>query len=164
MLSGFYEASREFARLTASACRFVRREPSSTLLLLRMAWWVAALSLLLRFTSLPRVLSLMQPRRRPTRAASAAEAQARLGRLIDALLGRDFLCFTPTCWKRAPVLHRFLALEGIETRILFGVRKGETELLAGHAWLEANGKPLLENSRPDYTVTYSFPVEHSRTA
>jgi hypothetical protein len=78
--------------------------------------------------------------------------------LIDALLGLNVLCFTPTCWKRAPVLHRYLALQGIQTRIIFGVRKESDAALAGHAWLEADGRPLLEATPPRYTRTYSFPA------
>jgi hypothetical protein len=29
--------------------------------------------------------------------------------------------------------------------------------VAGHAWLEANGQPILETAPPEYIVTYSFP-------
>ena len=65
--------------------------------------------------------------------------------MLDALLALDWLCFTPTCWKRAAVLNRFLALQGIEARIVFGVRREEA------------GQPLLEKSTPDYIVTFSYP-------
>jgi hypothetical protein len=145
------------ARLAARGARFALREPGSALTVLRMAAWVALVSLLLRRLALPRVLSLAEPRRRDPAPRAAADAQARLARLLDALLATDFLCFTPTCWKRAPVLRRFLALEGIETRVVFGVRRDDGEELCGHAWLEAGGEPLLETTPPDYKVTYSFP-------
>jgi hypothetical protein len=91
----------------------------------------------------------------------ASEVQLRLARLLDSVLAADFWVFTPTCWKRAPVLHRYLALSGIETRVLFGVRReggGGGDALSGHAWLEAGGRPLLEPTPPDYKVTYSFPA------
>jgi hypothetical protein len=56
------------------------------------------------------------------------------------------------------VLHRFLALRGRETQILFGMRRGGGDLLAGHAWLEDGNGALFETTtRPAYTVTYSFP-------
>jgi hypothetical protein len=77
--------------------------------------------------------------------------------VLDSVLATDFWVFTPTCWKRAPVLHRFLALRGIETRIVFGVRREGEDTLSGHAWLEREGRPLLEADAPDYRVTYSFP-------
>ena len=94
------------------------------------------------------------------RAARAAAVQERLARLLDSVLAANFWVFTPTCWKRAPVLHRYLALSGIETRVLFGVRRDGVvgDALSGHAWLEAGGEPLLEKTPPDYKVTYSFPV------
>lgn len=172
------------AGLVPRAARFALREPGAALTVLRMAAWVAAVSLLLKRMPLPRVLNLVEPRRRRTRARRdatetqarrdaaetqatlaaqtqtrlAEETQAKLARLLDALLATDVLCFTPTCWKRAPVLHRFLALEGIETRVLFGVRRDGAGELGGHAWLEAGGQPLLETTAPDYKVTYSFPA------
>ena len=150
-----------YAALPRRAARLVWGEPGSALLALRMGAWVVAVSLLLKVCPLPRAMRLVSPRRR-RRARSrpdAAEVQARLARLLDSVLAADFWVFTPTCWKRAPVLHRYLALEGIETRVLFGVRRGVGGggALGGHAWLEAEGQPLLENTPPDYTVTYSFP-------
>ncbi|HEV2765589.1 MAG TPA: lasso peptide biosynthesis B2 protein [Pyrinomonadaceae bacterium] len=147
------------ARAAWLASRFVVRDPSAAWLIVRMAFWVALLSSLVRVMPLPRVMRLMRPRRRtPEPETDPAAVQARLAHLLDLLLATDFLCFTPTCWKRAPVLHRFLALRGIETRVLFGVRREGAHGLAGHAWLEAGGLPVLEQSTPDYTVTFAFPA------
>lgn len=148
------------ARAAPRAARFALREPGSALLVARMAAWVAALSLAMKVLPLPKALRLVAPaRRRRAAGVEAAEVQARLGRLLDLLLATDFWIFTPTCWKRAPVLHRFLALRGIETRIVFGVRRdGDSSPLSGHAWLEAGGEPLLETAPPDYKVTFSFPA------
>ena len=140
------------------AGRFAAREPASALLLARMDFWVAAVSLLVRVLPLSRALRCLTPRRRPARASDAEEVQRRLARLLDQLLAADLWVFTPTCWKRAPVLHRFLALRGIETRVVFGVRKGGGDELDGHAWLEAGGEPLLETTPPDYKVTFSHPA------
>lgn len=143
----------------ARGARFVAREPLSGLLLLRMAAWVAAVSFLLKLMPFDRAMSLVTPlRRRSTHAGDPSATQARLSRLIDLLLATDFWLYTPTCWKRAPVLYRFLALEGIPTRVVFGVRRKETGALDGHAWLEADGRPLLERTAPDYKVTYSYPA------
>lgn len=148
---------RGFARLASRSARFVVREPGSALLVVRMAAWVAALSLLVKFLPLPRVMRLLTPRRRGLTVADPSATQERMARLLDALLGTDFWVFTPICWKRAPVLHRFLALRGIESRIVFGVRKEDEGVLAGHAWLEAGGRPLLEAVAPNYKETFSFP-------
>lgn len=138
--------------------RFVGRRPGEAFLLVRMAAWVALLSFLIKLLPLPRVLSLVAGTARGGKARNSRITQQRLAQLVDALLGLNVLCFTPTCWKRAPVLHRYLALHGIRTRIIFGVRKENDSVLAGHAWLEADGRPLLEASPPRYTPTYSFPA------
>ena len=146
------------ARLCKRAARLVLREPGKALLLTRMTAWVGALSLLIRALPLPAAMSVLTPlRRRPPARADAAALEARIAELLDALLATDVLFLTPTCWKRAPVLYRFLALEGVETRVVFGVRKEGQGFLAGHAWLEAGGRPLFEKTQPDYKVTFSFP-------
>ena len=149
-----------YAALPLRAVRLVLSEPGSALLAVRMGAWVVAVSLLMRLVPLPRAMRLVAPRRTGRKAGDAAQIQARLASLLDSVLAADFWVFTPTCWKRAPVLHRYLALSGIETRVLFGVRRDVTggDTLSGHAWLEAGGEPLLEKTPPDYKVTYSFPT------
>lgn len=141
---------------TVRGVSFVRKRPGETLLVARLALGVASFSVLARVLPLPRSLSLLSPKmRHDARAMSVSDE--RIAQLLDALLNLDVLCFTPTCWKRAAVLHRQLALRGRKTRIVFGVRRGESDPLAGHAWLEANGVPLFESSPPEYAVTYCFP-------
>jgi Transglutaminase-like superfamily len=150
---------KAYAALPSRAARLVLCEPGSALLAARMGAWVLALSLLVKLMPLPRAMALVAPRRpRRRTAADAAHVQARLARLLDSVLAADFWVFTPTCWKRAPVLHRYLALSGIPTRVLFGVRREGADALSGHAWLEAGGQPILEKTPPDYKVTYSFPA------
>ena len=150
---------KAYAALPSRAARLVVCEPGSALLAARMGAWVVALSLLVRLMPLPRAMALVAPRRsRRRKAPDAARVQARLARLLDSLLAADFWVFTPTCWKRAPVLHRYLALSGIDTRVLFGVRREGADTLSGHAWLEAGGQPILEKTPPDYQITYSFPA------
>ena len=70
----------------------------------------------------------------------------------------DLFVFRRSCWKRAIVLHRFLALNGIESRINFGVRKESNGTLNGHAWLEHGGRPILEHDAGAYVVAFSLPV------
>ena len=76
---------------------------------------------------------------------------------MDAVLGMNFFVFKPNCWKRATILHRFLAQRGLDTTIAFGLRKELNGELKGHAWLEFEGRPILETVPPAYTVTYTFP-------
>lgn len=127
--------------------------------MLRMAAWVLILTVLIKALSLPRILRIITPLRRYERVEHAAQVEAKLARLIDLVLAIDLFVFTPTCWKRAPVLYRYLALNGIETRIIFGVRREGDDTLAGHAWLEAGGVPVLEAREPEYKETFSFPAQ-----
>ena len=150
---------KAYAALPSRAARLFFSEPGSALLAARMGAWVVALSLLVKLMPLPRAMALVAPRRGARDApADAALVRERLARLLDSVLAADFWVFTPTCWKRAPVLHRYLALSGIDTRVIFGVRREGSDALSGHAWLEAGGEPILETTPPDYKVTYSFPA------
>jgi transglutaminase superfamily protein len=140
--------------------RFTIRNPQEAFLLLRMAVWVVLLSVLIRALPLPRVLRLMTPRTPVKLPLKHAPSSERIAQLLDMLLSIDVLVFRPICWKRAAVLHRYLALHGMRTSIVFGVRKQNEGLLEGHAWLEAGKGPILEKSPPEYRVTYSFPMRN----
>lgn len=125
----------------------------------RMAGWVLLIVTLARLTSLPRaqrvaMLGIRSPSRR--RASYTPE---QLASAIDAVLGMDLFVFRPSCWKRAMVLQRFLALNGIESRVRFGVRKAADGRVDGHAWLEHEGRLLLEREAGSYVVTFTLPPE-----
>ena len=89
--------------------------------------------------------------------ADAAATAARLAAAIDRVLRWDLFLFKRSCWRRAMVLHRYLALHGIESRINFGVRREPDGSLAGHAWLERHGEPFLEDEPGTYVITFSLP-------
>jgi len=135
--------------------KFVTR-PNEAWLLLRLAWWVAVLSVTARCYSLPRALQIVAGNQNKLRSSETL-SQEELARAIDLVLSADFLMFKPICWRRAAVLHRYLSRNGTATRIIFGVRGESCGKVDGHAWLEANGQPILESTPPDYVVTYSFP-------
>jgi hypothetical protein len=118
-----------------------------------MAWWVVVLSATARCYSLPRALRIVAGNQKRSNEAVNRDD---LARAIDLLLSADFLMFKPVCWKRAAVLHRYLSRNGTPTKIIFGVRN-ESGKVDGHAWLEADGQPILESTPPNYVVTYSFP-------
>src|SRR5215213_1270758 len=142
-------------RLLSRATRKCVTRPDEAWLLMRMAWWVVVLSVTARCYSLPRALAIVAGNRHNTRGSSHARED--LARAIDLLLSADFLMFKPICWKRAAVLHRYLSRNGTPTRIIFGVRNESSGKVDGHAWLEADGQPILETTPPNYVVTYSFP-------
>ena len=127
-----------------------------------MAWWVTVLSVAARWLSLPRALAIVAGSETRARgvndpAVQDLVIQERLARAMDLLLSADVFHFKPICWKRAAVLHRYLSRHGISTRIIFGVRNESDSKVAGHAWLETAGEPILETAPPDYVVTYRFP-------
>lgn len=136
--------------------RFLQR-PSEAILLCRLAWWVVVMSVSARYCSLPRALQIVSARTTFSTSNFSNEAQQDLARSLDLVLSADVLMFRPICWKRAAVLRRFLSLKGIDTRICFGVRTDTEGKVNGHAWLEAEGNPILEKDPPDYIVTYTFP-------
>jgi hypothetical protein len=147
----------KFLSQSGRGVRLMRGNWGEAWLVSRMAFCVASFSILIKFLPLPRALSLLTPNSRRIATQLPQISDERLAQLLDALLGLNLLCFTPTCWKRAAVLHRQLALRGRDTRVLFGLRKEGGDLLAGHAWIESGGDPLFEIATPEYSVTYSFP-------
>ena len=143
--------------LTRRATRKFLADPDEALLLCRMAWWVSVLSVAARCYSLPRALALVAGGETKQAPPADVALPERLARAIDQLLSADLFLFKPICWKRAAVLHRYLSRNGIATRIIFGVRNEANGKVAGHAWLEAEAGPILENAPPEYVVTYRFP-------
>jgi len=87
--------------------------PGEALLLFRMAAWVSVLSLAVEVWPLPRALRLVSTRTRRPSSKQQSETTTRLAYAIDQLLKIDRWVFKPICWKRAAVLHRYLALSGI---------------------------------------------------
>ena len=143
-------------RTLSKALAVISRNPGRAWLMARMATWVMVLSGLVNFCSLPRALRLVSTGTRTKRKEKAAD-RVELSTAIDAVLGADFFVLKPNCWKRATVLHRYLALRGVATKIVFGLRKEADGELKGHAWLEAEGQPILERAAPAYKTTYTFP-------
>lgn len=158
MSKSLAKLTRKTGRLFLVAGRKIILHPGDALLLCRMAWWVGVLSIAARWCPLPRALRIVSGAEPRHANVSDIEVQTRLARSIDLVLSADFLVFTPICWKRAAVLRRYLSLNGIATRIVFGVRNGADGKVSGHAWLESGGRPILESSPPEYVVTYRFPA------
>lgn len=143
------------ANRTGNAFRCLWREPRTFFLFVRMAGWVVWLTFLTKIFSLQRILQFISVRPAPARQSIATD---RIVSLLDQLLSLNVFAFTPTCWKRAMILHRFLALQGVTTRIVFGVQRDAANKLSGHAWLELHGLPFLEPQPPDFVPTFSFPL------
>jgi hypothetical protein len=140
------------------ATRLVVRHPDEAALSVRMAAWLVLASFLAWLMPLPRAHRLVSTRLRAPRPGDPTLTAARLARAIDRVLRLDLLIFRRSCWRRALVLHRFLALRGIDSRINFGVKKTAGEL-QGHAWLERDGHPFLEDDAAAYVITFSLPPQ-----
>ena len=148
------ELLRRLGRSIAAAVRLGLHDPRSLLLSVRMSAWIVLISIVARLVPLSTMFRLAETRRRwaPAALLPAEEIARRIDRVIHAGLVTD-----GSCWKRAAVLRRYLLLNGIETEVVFGVRKESGGELAGHAWLEREGAPFLEGELPQYTVTFRHP-------
>jgi hypothetical protein len=128
-----------------------REEPRILLLILSAGGWLIAISLLSKWCSLPTLFRVTAPRQ--FHFAWVGVAPETIVGIIDRLLNLNLWVLTPTCWKRALLLRRYLELQGIHTQVIFGVRQEEGESLNGHAWLEYQGQPLYESEKPNYKKT-----------
>jgi hypothetical protein len=125
-----------------------------------MGFWTVVISLLVKTFALPTALQMIST---PLNSRPRGDDnETTLASAVDSLLALNLFVFKPCCWKRAALLHRYLAQNGQPTRIVFGVRKDDGGKLDGHAWLEAEAGPILEAAPPNYRVTYSFPSRHSK--
>ncbi len=152
-------AFKNFLILLGRAGRKTVLRPREAILLIRMAAWILILSASLKLASLPRVLQLISVKVKRPQVTGDPSTRIRLARAIDLLLSANWFVFRPSCWRRAIILHRYLALYGIESRINFGVKRDSDGTLAGHAWLEHQGEPILEGAALHYKVTFGFPGE-----
>lgn len=158
MLEKYVASFRRSVSIGGRALGLARREPQAVLFVGRMAWCVVVLSIGVKVLPLPSALRLIAPRQLKTPPPRDPQlTDARAVQLLDALLGTDFLVFTPSCWKRSAALYSHLAARETNARIRFGVCKESDGSLAGHAWIEIDGTPVFEKTAPDYRVTFSFP-------
>jgi hypothetical protein len=101
---------------------------------------------LIRRTDLPGAVTALRDGATAGAPADAVGAGQRLGRAVVRTLG--VLPTDSRCLMRSLVLTRLLARRGIESRLVLGVRPGET--LLAHAWVEHRGQPLLESGGTSY--------------
>ena len=144
------------SRLPARIAGAFVRNPARVWLMSRMALSYATVSVLARLLPLPKAFAFISPR--------VAESQGAAGRAeavtnaVDTLLNAGIPLVHPQCWRRAAVLHRFLRHEGLDTRIVFGVRMDGARTVEAHAWLERDGKPFAEAAPTEsYQRVFEFP-------
>ncbi|MBI2375929.1 MAG: lasso peptide biosynthesis B2 protein [Deltaproteobacteria bacterium] len=76
---------------------------------------------------------------------------------IESLLKRHWPLRT-TCLYRSLVRYAILRDLGVPVRFVMGIRNDGTDL-AGHAWLELDGRPHLEVLEHRYTRTFEYPLD-----
>jgi Transglutaminase-like superfamily len=152
---------RRFFFALQHAVRRTAVQPRDAFLSARMAAWVVVLSAVARLTSLPRAQKIAIFNLRSGMPRKVSRTPAQLAQTIDSILQVNLFVFRPSCWKRSLVLHRYLALNGIASTIRFGVRREGGNKVDGHAWLEHNGRPLLEDNAASFVITFSLPADHS---
>jgi len=127
-------------------------------LLGRIAVWIAALPVLIRVMSLPRLMSLLTPRTpvRPFDPEMLVHGH-RINSYVISILRRNPENMGKMCLRRSLILYRFLRICGIPASFHLGVIK-DKEKLDGHSWIEINSEHYFD-SRPDreYHQTFSYP-------
>jgi len=132
--------------------RFVRRIPPLPLLV-RLTSVAVAAPLLARL-NLPNLQRFLEPRRRvtPPDGADIDRVTSEVGRWVDALMRRGRPVIRPGCLTRGITLYHALRHRGIDVHLCFGIGRDD-EAMAGHCWLDLDGRPLLEpvDPRPRFT-------------
>ena len=142
------------------ATRLILVRPRRAWLMAQVAGWASILAYALRFRSLPAALRILSVKTEPATLTGKPD-QTEIATAVDAVLGMNVSVFRQICWRRAILLHHFLGREGMPTTIVFGARIDPGGEVKGHAWLEADGRVLLEKEQPNYRVTYRFPSDET---
>jgi hypothetical protein len=118
--------------------------------------FAVAVPVLLRL-KLPRLASLLEPKRPPSPPARA-EVHT-IVRAVDAVLRVGKPLVRPGCLTRGVTLYYFLRRVGLEITLCFGLGH-HGGAFVGHCWLVKDGEPFLEatDPRPLFTAVYRIPT------
>jgi hypothetical protein len=125
-------------------------------LLVRVIGLLTALRLLLPCVKMKTLLRWLSPSQIPLIAES--HTLDKTVRYTDALLWPIPFPLQGKCLHRALTLYFFATRCGFPVHFHCGVRR-VGKMLQGHSWLSLNGRPFLEEGKPDhiYAVILSFP-------
>lgn len=131
------------------------RSPWDVYLFWSVLVWAAWISWMLKRHGLEELLIKISPGR-----VNGSGRTRRLVIYVNWWLNRQILFLEPTCLKRSLLLYRFLAREGLNVKIHYGVRAADKGL-DGHSWLTLDGKQFLMDGMTAhaYKQTFLFPAE-----
>ena len=95
----------------------------------------------------------------PTESASgeSADADARLRSLLFIWQHGGRLFVSANCLERSLVLYRLLSKNGSNPRLILGVNRRDAGI-AGHAWIEKDGRAFLDDMVQSYERLAIFGV------
>jgi Transglutaminase-like superfamily len=157
-------APGEFAATAKRRTRLVAgllTRPGDLWLALRMVAWRLVLPALKRRMPLPRLIQLIW-KQGPAEPARP-EREARVADLAAMVFRSEHHYRYGNCLERSLVLCRYLSAAGSDPELLVGMRRGEKDLLEGHAWVVARGHAVGEppNSLEGYAKVVGFRGEGS---
>jgi len=130
------------------------KRPKDVILFIKTFFSLVLIKVLLNLFRLPKLLKLLDPKKRVSPDDSKIEY---LTKFTNFILFRLFRSQNP-CLLRSLLLFRHLRMMGRDVTIVFGV-KNEEEGLKGHAWLIVKGIYFPEPGDPsdEYQVTFVYP-------
>jgi hypothetical protein len=137
--------------------------------LVAQAWmWFGVVEVGLRCLPLQKLLRIIQrPGNTPTVTKKQREPQRAVPERVAycvGLAGRLHL-FDSTCLKKSLVLNALLTRRGFDAQLLIGAARGTNGQLDAHAWLDCEGKVLLDGTMPrHYATLCSFAGSKPRAA
>ena len=127
-------------------------------------WW-----LVLRIGALRVALPLLKrglPASRLVRLLAAPRTVIRnpvRERLVLAVAGRMWRRWPGTCFERSLAVHRELGKAGASPKLVLAMGRHADEMV-GHAWVEVDGRPVLEASDPreSFAAVVAFDANGNR--
>ena len=108
---------------------------------------------LLRTRALDDAVRTMMPELAPQPASERIRQDVEQA---TALVLTRFRPTRTTCMVRALVRCAMLRTRGIPATWVMGIRPGADDL-EGHAWIELDGVPIMEDEPPRFTPTFRYP-------
>lgn len=110
---------------------------------------MAVLAPLLMRAGLPRLQRWLEPSRsrRVSITSDIDFVGGQYGKWVDSIITRAKPVVRPGCLTRGVTLYYALRRHGVDVALCFGVGPHEGEM-AGHCWLDLDGRPFLEPADP----------------